>query len=150
MKGSEWTDKFSLAVLELSEAGLLSSIRGRWWPAPGECPRASPHVLAPLAPVTLDLYHMAPPFILLSTAILLAITMVLIEIFTDKSILSKTKYLKCKVLRRQECNENSLAPVTHVATQTILWASPRASPPPGFKSNLSKKLYTSDGQIAQI
>ena len=152
MKGSEWTEKFSLAVLELSEAGLLSSIRGRWWPAPGECPRASPHVLAHPAPVTLDLYlyHMAPPFILLSAAILLAITMVLIEIFTDKSISSKTKYLKCKVFRLHTCNENSLACVTHVATQTILWASPRATPPPGFKSNLSKKLYTSDGQIAQI
>ena len=151
MIGSQWTDKFSLAVLEMSEAGILSSIRGRWWPAPGECPRASPRVLATPAPVTLDLYHMAPPFIFLSVAILVAITMVFIEILADKTISSKTNYLKCKVFRLKECNGNSLSRVSHVATQTILWASPGASSPTtGFKSNLSKKLYTSDGQIAQI
>ena len=153
IKGSQWADLFSLSVLALSEAGHLSSIRDRWWPTPGDCPRASPLVLAPPAPVTLDLYHLAPPFIFLWSAILLAIMVVFIEIFSDKTISSKTKYIKRKVFRLHECKDKGYPPalVCHVATQTILWASSRAaSPSPGLSSNLSKKLYTSDGQIARI
>ena len=142
-------------MLALSEAGRLSSIRDRWWPTPGDCPRASPLVLAPQAPVTLDLYHLAPPFIFLWSAILLAVIVVFIEIFTDKSISSKTKYIKRKIFRLHECKDKGKgyppALVCHVATQTILWASSRAaSSSPGLTSNLSKKLYTSDGQIARI
>ena len=144
-------DMFSQSVLELSEAGRLSSIRGRWWPAPGDCPRASPRVLAPPAPVTLDLHKMAPPFIFLWSAILLAIMMVFIEIFADKSISSKTKYFKRRIFRMPDCVEYQPTRVSHVATQTILWASSSgASSSPGLTSNLSKKLYTSDGQIARI
>ena len=146
-------DMFSLSVLELSEAGRLSSIRGRWWPAPGDCPRASPRVLASPSPVTLDLHKMAPPFIFLWSAILLAIMMVFIEIIADKSISSKTKYLQRKIFLMPDCEDKEYQPtrVSHVATQTILWASSSgASSSPGFSSNLSKKLYTSDGQIARI
>ena len=141
-------DMFSQSVLVLSEAGRLSSIRGRWWPAPGDCPRASPRVLAPPAPVTLDLRKMAPPFIFLWSAILLAIMIVFIEIFADKSISSKTKYFKRRIFRMPDCEDKEYQPtrVSHVATQTILWASSS----PGLTSNLSKKLYTSDGQIARI
>ena len=144
-------DMFSVSVLELSEAGRLSSIRGRWWPAPGDCPRASPRVLAPPAPVTLDLCKMAPPFIFLWSAILLAIMMVFIEIFADKSISSKTKYFKRRIYRMHDCKDKEYPGVSHVATQTILWASSSgASSSPSLTTNLSKKLYTSDGQIARI
>ena len=142
---------FSLSVLEMSEAGRLSSLRGRWWPSPGDCPRASPRVLASPAPVTLDLRKMAPPFIFLWSAILLAIMVVFIEIFADKSISSKTKYLKRKIFRMQDCKDKKCPSVSHVATQTILWASSSgASSSPGLTSNLSKKLYTSDGQLVRI
>ena len=149
-----WTDLFSQSVLELSEVGSLSSIRDRWWPTPWECPRAAPRDLAPPAPVTLDLRHMSLPFISLAAAMLITLMLVFLEIASHKSIASMPNYLKQKMVRGSECNGAvTEVRVTHVATQTVLWAASRAgSPSTDFpqRLNLSHKLYTSDGQLARI
>ena len=97
--GSRLTAEFSRAVLQLSEAGVLSSIVARWWPAPAECP--APRPAAP-PPVTLDTADMAAPLVLLAAAILVTFVLLALEVAADKTIDSGPKYLRQKLLHLKD------------------------------------------------
>ena len=132
--GSGYTELFSRAVLELSESGRLASIRDTWWPEPGTCQSENNSGIPTRAPppMTLDLYHMATPFIFLAVSILVTFIIAAMEIFNDNTIVSIPKYLRQKLRFSPAQYTREDTCVNHVATQTILWASSRAnSPAPG-------------------
>ena len=86
-------------MLQLSEAGVLSSIVARWWPAPAKCP--APRPAAP-PPVTLDTADMAAPLVLLAAAILATFVLLALEIAADKTIDSGARYLRQKLLHLKD------------------------------------------------
>ena len=130
MPGSALTQTISSSILELSESGTLSMIRDKWWPAGAECPPVmSP---AQVAPVTLTVHHMATPFIIMATILLLSILIVIIEIYQDNTISSLSKHLRQKLSDPKPTSfirDYEPRVQKHEATQTILWASSRASTP---------------------
>ena len=151
ISGSKLTSGVSESTLLLSESGTLSLLRDKWWPESVSCP-----VPGVSESVTLDPHHMSIPLIFISAAILLTIILVLIEILSDKSIVSIPNYLRRKLSNPQSTKyicDYEPRTQKHRATQTILWASRSSSPgeglPPLF-SSLNHKLYTSDGQLAKI
>jgi len=153
-KGSRYRRMFSQGLLKMTETGKLSAAKYKWWPEPSHCPQITASSLADER-TTLTVEHLAPPMIFLLVAILLSIFLSINEMIFSKQVSSLPKYLSKSFSHNTTANNPSFQKFhPSVATQTVLWASSRATTPaPGGAASppsLSHRIYTNDGKLAKV
>lgn len=151
-KGSRYRRMFSQGLLQMTETGKLSAAKYKWWPDPSDCPQLTTSSLADQR-TTLTMEHMAPPLLFLLVALILALILSLLELCTSTKISSLPKYLSQSFspsLPKKNSSFQKFSP--SVATQTVLWASSRATTPaPGGAGSpppLYHRIYTHDGKLS--
>ena len=143
---------FSQGLLQMTETGKLSAAKYKWWPDPTDCPQLTTSSLADERS-TLTLEHVAAPLLFLLVALVIALLLAILELCTSTKVSSLPKYLKQSFTPSSGTAANASFQKFNqsVATQTVLWASSRAttpgparaaSPPP-----LYHRIYTHDGQL---
>ena len=128
-RGSPLTRTFSHHLLQLVETGRVSRARDRWWPQQGHC---DDNVKSGDIYNSLDLVMMGPPFIFLGIGLLLSCLLGLLEMVVSlrtRKISSLSRYLKQRLSSPPSSPVVRDGGVSHVATQTVLWASSRANTP---------------------
>ena len=152
--GSRYRRLFSKGLLQMTETGKLSAAKYKWWPAPTDCPQLTESSLADQR-TTLTMEHLASPLLFLLVAIILAILISLIELCTSNKVSSLPKYLSQSFSLSPPAQNSSFQKFSpSVATQTVLWASSRATTPaPGGAASpppLNHRIYTHDGKLAKV
>jgi len=151
-KGSRYRRMFSQGLLQMTETGKLSAAKYKWWPDPTDCPQLTTSSLADDRS-TLTVEHVAAPLLFLLVALIIALLLALLELCTSTKVSSLPKYIKQSFTSSSGTAANASFQKFNqsVATQTVLWASSRAttpgparaaSPPP-----LYHRIYTHDGQL---
>jgi len=154
-KGSRYRRLFSQGLLQMTETGKLSAAKYKWWPEPSDCPQMTTSSLADER-TTLTMEHLAPPFLFLLVSIILSLLLSIIEMFTQTKFSSLPKYLSQSFSQSPLATNSSFQRFQpSVATQTVLWASSRATTPgPGGTSAspppLYHRIYTHDGKLAKV
>jgi len=153
-KGSRHRRMFSQGLLEMTETGKLSAAKFKWWPEPTNCPQPTVSIADEKSTLTLD--HLAPPLLFLLVAIILSLLVSFLELVTSKDVSSLPKYLNKMFSNTPTSNSSFQKFCPSVATQTVLWASSRATTPaPGSPTSNSQtplyhRIYTHDGKLAKV
>jgi hypothetical protein len=145
--------KFSSSLLKIAEKGLLSAARHKWWPDNENCGISVPGNNNTLATTVLHIEDMGPPFIFLLVAIILSLLIALLELVyhlstttyanqeKTPSLGGSLKLACCPCLFPPKPVQNVYKPARpSVATQTVLWASSRATTPTPHH-NLSQRIF---------
>lgn len=129
-RGSPYTRLFSHHLLQLVETGRISRARDRWWPQSGECESVWSE---DSSANSLDLVMMSPPIILLGLGLLLSCLVGLLEMMVSlrtRRISPLLRHLNQRLASPSSSSSRRTEDgVSHVATQTVLWASSRATTP---------------------
>jgi len=151
-EGSKLRRKFSHGLLNMTETGKLSAAKLKFWPEPVDCPQVTaPPQAAQRTTLTID--HLAPPLLFLLVAIILSLFLSVLEMCTSKNISSLPKYLGQSFYYSPSGAASTYFHKYHPskATQTVLWASSRATTPgpggPASPPPLHHRIYTQDGKL---